>query len=58
MPHDLDREFFNVRVFTTQEATGNDAVTFLDEAPSCGSTLFDWFACVWVDEGHYSWLCM
>ena len=58
MPHDLDLEFFNVRVFASQETTGDDTVTVLDEAPSCGITLFDGFACVWVREGHDSWLCM
>ena len=58
MSHDLDRERFDVRVFAPEQTAGDDAVTFLDEAPPCGCTLCDGFACVWFDEGHDSWLCM
>ena len=58
MPLDLDREFFNVRVFAPEQTTGDDSVTFRDEAPPCGCALCDGFACVWVRERHYSWLCM
>ena len=50
MYHDFDRDFFDVRVITPEQTTGDDTVTFLDEATPCGCTFFDWFACVWVDE--------
>ena len=58
MPHDLDRERFDVRVFAPEQTTGDDAVTTCNEATLCGCTFFDGFACVWVREGHDSWLCM
>ena len=58
MPHYFDRERLDVRVFAPEQTTGDDAVTFLDEATPCGCTLFDWFACVWIRERHYSWLWM
>ena len=41
MPHDLDREFFDVRVFASEQTAGDDAVAACNEATPCGCTFFD-----------------